>query len=263
MAREYRSERKRGRPRAALFLALTCATACLLSTAQDETVEVPLTDTTQGVSPFEVHGKAFLHDVVSAPEIEWCWGQYVTMKNVSDKPITLALATLTEVGRHTKSGRSAVLDSGPTYFMVQDRFFRRDIMPADSVVLRDTKPGVLGRACCINPIDEVRSPEAEFKVLFVQYADGSIFGDPTAAEEVFARRKASLAALGQLVESRADDEKRFGEKLDQQCAALGPICPRISQAFEQRGKRGALTEIRHLLAISAGHANLLATPYSP
>jgi len=259
MTSEYKSA-ARCRLLLALPVALAFVLICQPSAAQDEIIEVPLTDATHGVSPFEVHGKALIHEVISGPELQWSWGANVVVKNVSDKSITLVFATLKESGRHPESGHPGGLDDGPTYIIVEDRFFNTDIEPATSVVLRNTKPGALARNCCINSIDNVRSPQAEFKVLFVQYADGSIFGDPTAAAEVFARRKRSMTALRQMAEPQIDDEKVFSEKLDQQCAALGSICPKISQAFERNGERGALTEMERLLGISDTHVKLLAVP---
>lgn len=123
--------------------------------------------------------------------------------------------------------------------------------------MRNTEPGELATGCCINSIDKVVTPEADFKVLFVQFADGSVYGDPSAATEVFARRKASTAALGQLLESRATDEKHFGEKLERLCASLGLTCPQISQALESSGERGAVAEAQRLIATAQKHAQLL------
>ncbi|HLW84483.1 MAG TPA: hypothetical protein VKR60_04655 [Candidatus Sulfotelmatobacter sp.] len=212
------------------------------------------------MSPLEVHGRALIHEVIAGPEIEWSWGANVVVKNISNKPITLVFATLTELGRHPESGHPAGLGDGPKYIIAEDRFFKTDIQPSDSVVLRDTKPGVLGRGCCVNSVDKVRSPEAEFEVIFVQYADGSTFGNPAAATEVFARRKAIVTALQQLIESQADDGDHFNDKLSQQCASLGnPICPQINRALGRGGERAALAEARRLLDISERHAKLLAT----
>jgi hypothetical protein len=265
MIREFREYGGAAKSRLlpALSLALICAIVCAPSTAQDEMIEVPLTDATRGGSPLEAHGRAMIHEIIAGPEIQWSWGENVVVKNISEKAITLVFATLTEIGRYPNSGHRSGLGGGPTYVIAEDRFFRTDIEPSKSVVLRDTKPGDLGRGCCVNSIDNVRSPEAEFKILFVQYADGSIFGDPAAATQVFAMRKAIMTALRRLVEAQASHGVHFGNELNQECAALGnPICAQISQALERSGERAALTEVRRLLDISEKHAKLLA-PYSP
>ncbi|MGH9512723.1 MAG: hypothetical protein ACRD2U_11375 [Terriglobales bacterium] len=244
----------------AFLFALLWTFLCPLSAGQDvtdETLDFAINDATLGGSPLEVHGNALIHEVISGRQIESAWGANVVVRNVSSKPITLLFATLTELGRHPKGGHTGGLDDGPTYIIVEDRFFSADIEPSDSVVLRDTKPGALSPVCCVESTDEVRSPEAKFTVIFVQYADGSIFGDPTAATDVFARRKASVGALSQLAESQADGEKSFGERIDRQCALLGSICPQISQVFERNGEREALMEIRRLLGISQKRAGLL------
>jgi hypothetical protein len=245
----------------ACCLTLTCAFLSPPLAGQDtidNTFEVPITDTSTGGSPLEAHGRAFLHEVVTGPKLEWSWGAKVEVKNISDNAVTLVIATLTELGRHPKSGHRGGLGDGPTYIITEDRFFSdTGIRPSDPVVLRNTEPGELAEGCCVNSIDKVRIPDAEFKVLFIQFADGSIFGDPSAATEVFARRKASMAALGQLSESRTTAEKRFGEELDQLCASLGPICPQIAQAFERNGERGAMAEVQRLTALANKRAQFV------
>jgi hypothetical protein len=251
----------------ALCLTLTCAFLCASSAGQDSAdkiIEVPLTDATPSGSPLEVHGKALIHEVIAGPKLEWSWGERVVVKNASDKAITLLFATLTELGRHPESGRPAGLGDGPRYVIAEDRFFSEtDIRPSDSVVLRNTKPRALGEGCCINSIDKVRVPQAEFKVLFLQYADGSIFGDPAAASGVFTKRQRILAALRQLTKPLAGDvEENFAAEVKVQCGSLGnPICPRISVAFERSGYQAAVTEARRLLGIAEKHVQLL-TPYS-
>jgi hypothetical protein len=124
----------------AFCLALTCAFLCSSSAGQDttdNTIEVPLTDATRGVSPLEVHGKGLIHEVIEGPVIEWSWGANVVVKNISDKAITLVFATLTELGRHPESGHRGGLGDGPTYIIAEDRFFKSDIQPSDSVVLHE------------------------------------------------------------------------------------------------------------------------------
>lgn len=246
---------------------LTSAFLCPSSAGQDTTdklIEVPITDVTAGGSPLEVHGKALIHEVITGPKLEWSWGQKVVVKNISDKAITLVFATLTELGRHPESGHPAGLGNGPTYIIVEDRFFAEtEIRPSDSVVLRDAKPGTLGEGCCVNSIDKIRLPEADFKVLFVQYADGSIFGNPAAADDVFTYRKRTLGALRQLTQTQANGgEENFAAEFNRQCPLLGnQICPQISVAFERSGDQGAAAAARRLLGIAEKHAQLL-TPYS-
>jgi hypothetical protein len=249
----------------AFCLALVCAIHCPTSASQetiDNTREVPLTDKTPS-GPLEVHGKALIHEIIAGPKLEWSWGESVVAKNVSDKAIMLVLATLTELGRHPESGHPPGLGNGPTYIIAEDRFFSEtDIRPSDSVVLRDTKPGTLGAGCCINSVDKVRVPEAEFKVLFVQYADGSTFGDPAAAADIFTKRKRILTALQQLSKQWAGGgEENFAAELKKQCALLGnPICPQISVALERSGDQAA-AEVRRVLGIAEKHAASL-TSYS-
>jgi len=72
----------------AFCLALTCVFLYLSSAGQDtidNTFEVPITGTSPGGSPLEVHGKALLHEIVAGPKLEWSWGAKVGVRNISVK----------------------------------------------------------------------------------------------------------------------------------------------------------------------------------
>jgi len=242
--------------RLAVLLVSLCGVLCVPLAAQDDAINVPLTDATVGTSPFEVHGSALIHEVVLGNQLEWSWGENVVVKNVSDKPVLLLMATLAEAGRHPARERHAALGDGPRYTLTQDRFFSDSaIQPAESVVLRDMKPGTPARDCCVNPMDETREPRAEFKILFVQFTDGSVFGDPAAAAQVLGTHKMILEALRQLGQSQPEGgEESFAAKLEEKCISLGSsVCSRISAALEGGGTLAALAEARRSLAVAEEH----------
>jgi len=233
--------------------------------AIENTFEVPITDSSPS-SPLKVHGKVLLHELVKGPSLRFAWDHRVEVKNISDKSIILLIASLKELGRYPESSGPphyrrdlGGLGGGGTNVRGEDRFFSdTDIRPSDSVVLLDTaERGELAEQCCVNSLDKVRAPEAQFKVLFVQFADGSIYGDPAAATEAFVWRKGALAALGRLAELESNGEKSFGEQLDRLCPPLGSICAQIAQALEKNGERAAMAEVNRLISIANKRAQLL------
>ena len=81
------------------------------------------------------------------------------------------------------------------------------VVPCDSYMDYAFKSGVLAPkeerfACLMEPADEgAKVTNAEGAVLFVQFDDGTIWGDPNAGKELLAARPPKLAFLQKLVET--------------------------------------------------------------
>jgi len=244
-----------------LFTLLLCA-LCLSgsSAAQPEVIAVPLIDKTGAASPFEVSGSLLLQETVHGSQLEWSWGQKVAVKNVSGKAVLLFVATLTEIGRHPK-GRLAAPGDGPTYQLGDDRFFSENlILPDESLVLRDTEPGTPDVACCINPLAESSDPIAEFHLRFVQFADGSTFGDLAEARDYLEMRETILRGLRELNQSYAEHGKQgFAAKLKEQSSfsASAPFNEIVSK-YREGGIRPALDSTRQILATAEKHMAVIA-----
>lgn len=232
---------------------------CLSSAAlAQEVLTVPLVDKTGASSPFQVSGRLLLREAVQANELEWSWGENVAVKNVSGKPILLFVATLTEIGRHpAPAGRHSAPGNGPTYQLEDDRFFsERLIKPGESLVLRDTVPGNPDVACCINPLAEIRDASAEYRLHFVQFADGSTFGDPAEAREALAMRQMIVSALRELLKSCSElGAPGFAAKLtDQSPFSTTAIRGQILTKYKEDGIRAALDRTEQILATAERHA---------
>jgi hypothetical protein len=249
-------------------VSLLCALCLSSSSAVPQEVQaVSLTDKSGTGSPFEVSGTASLREVATANELEWSWGERVSAKNISGKPIVLFIATLAEIGRHpATAGHHSAPGNGPTYQLEDDRFFNEKlIQPHELLVLRDTMPGPPESACCINPLSDLHPASAEFRVQFVQFADGSTFGDPVDAEDAFAIRRTIQNGLRELSQSYANHGSAgFVETLKQQSAfsATG-IYRQIFSKYSSAGVSEAIHETKEMLATAERHAALIAGSNAP
>jgi hypothetical protein len=226
--------------------------------AQPESINVLLVDKTEAGSPIEVSGKVSLQETVAGNQVQWSWGQHVVAKNISGKPILLFTATLTQIGRHPR-GKYAGPGDGPTYELGDDRFFAKNaIKPDDSLVLRDTTPDTSQVECCINPLDESGQPQAEFRVLFVQFIDGSTFGEVSEAMEWLSTRAVILDGLRKLAQSYSKHGgQAFLAELEQQqqqshSSGTLPIAE-ILGTYKQNGVEAAISQTRQILAIAEAH----------
>jgi len=223
--------------------------------ARPESISVPLVDKTQAGSPIEVSGKVSLQETVAGNQVQWSWGQHVVAKNISGKPILLFTATLTQIGRHPR-GKYAGPGDGPTYELGEDRFFAKNaIKPGESLVLRDTTPDTGQLECCINPLDESGQPQAEFQVLFVQFVDGSTFGDVSEAREWLARRATILGGLRGLIKSYSEQgESGFlaDVRRQQPWSASLPFAD-IRKSYDENGLKAAITRAQEILALAENH----------
>jgi hypothetical protein len=237
-----------------LFLAQTL-------NAQPQSINVPLVDKTEVGSPFEVSGRVSLQETVAGNQVQWSWGQHVVAKNISGKPILLFVATLTQIGRHPR-GKYAGPGDGPTYELGDDRFFVKNaIKPGESLALRDTTPDTGQLECCINPLDESGQPQAEFRVRFVQFVDGSTFGDSSEAKDELAVRAMIFDGLRGLMKSYSEQgESGFlaNMRRQQPWSASLPFAD-IRKSYDANGLKAAITRAQEILAIAENHQASIRT----
>jgi hypothetical protein len=261
------------------FFAVMLCTLYLFPSAAlpQDLFSVPIVDKSGAGTPLEVSGTLKLRESLRANELEWSWGEKVAVKNVSDKAILLFVATITEVGRRSSSnGRRAAPGSGPTYRLEDDRFFNEKLIePGESLLLRDTNPAIPDVACCVNPLSETHDPSGEYRLYFVQFADGSVFGDPAEARDSLAIRQTILHGLHELLRSYEDGgESGFSVKLkDLRSYMIAPslapkieeqppffetaICRQILAKYDASGIGGALENAREILKTAEKHAAMM------
>jgi hypothetical protein len=255
---------------------LLCAVSLVQSpTSQGDLINVPLTDLTGKGTPFLASGTALLRETVRGNQLEWSWGQRLSVKNISGKPVLLLVAALTERGRHPTDGHAAPGD-GPTYRFEKDRFFDESLIePEETVILRDTEPGVPQAECCVNPLEGNRSPAAEYRLQFVQFSDGSTFGDASEAKDDFEMRDVILRNLRRLLRVYADGgEAGLATRLKElQSYMIDPnlapktegqppffatsICSQILTKYNRAGAEAALAEAKKILGTAEKHAAMI------
>jgi hypothetical protein len=243
---------------------LFCASCLPLSHAlPQEVLTVPLVDKTGSDSPLEVSGRVLLRETARANELEWSWQDKVAIKNVSSKPILLFVATFTEIGRHpAPAGRHSAPGNGPTYEFDNDRFFSETLVqPGEVLALRDTTPGTPNIACCINPLAEVRDPSAEYRLHFVQFADGSSFGDPAEAQDALALRQTIMKGLRELIQSYVElGASGFSAKLKEPSTfSTTGVHGQILARYQDGGVPAALGDAQRMLATAERHAAMIAS----
>jgi hypothetical protein len=230
----------------------------------NERSTVPIVDKSASGSPLEISGTARLEQHATANQLEWSWGERIFAKNASHKEILLFIATLNELGGRGNGQRAAPGD-GPTYEIDDDRFFSETVIkPGESLVIRDTVPGTQNVACCINPLDATEAPRAEFRLIFVQFSDGSTFGDSEQATEALAARNTIMNGLRELLQSYAQGSSAFVTKLKESSSFSGTAPHRrIFAKYEEGGLPASVAETQRLLGIAERHEAMLSRAIAP
>jgi hypothetical protein len=121
----------------------------------------------------------------------------VEARNVSGKGIILLLASFDEAGPH----------GAQTHHAIQiDHFFWGNIAPGESFVLAR---GRSRKQISVLPPESSKpaaEPRAELRIQYVQFEDGSMFGDETAAKGAADLRPVILEVLRRLDEAGSDEE---------------------------------------------------------
>lgn len=234
----------------ALFLVLKCC----LSFAQEH-FNVSLTDESVPGSPFKVVGQVQLDETVAGNQLESAWGGNVVARNTSDKAILWFVASLTLIGRHNRGSVRGPRD-GATYMFSDDRFFRADlIQPDESVQMWDIKPVAGHVDCCVNPVASPAPPRAEVKMRYVQFADGSTFGDPLEVKDDLALRRSILDGLQRVVRSYSQNgEQGFLTEMRKQSAWSNTIIfADVWTNYKDNGVVTAVDRAKHVLSIAEAH----------
>jgi hypothetical protein len=169
-----------------------------LSAWSQLTYTVPVVDKSDPGSPLAISGTASFTELISANSVASSGNFRIEARNVSGKSIILLLAYFDEAGPH----------GWGTHHVIQiDHFFWGEITPGESLVLARgpsrRQTSVLHR----DSLEPAAEPKADVSVQYVQFADGSAFGDETAAKDILRLRPVILDALQRL--DRTDSTEEF------------------------------------------------------
>jgi hypothetical protein len=176
------------------FQAAILVPLCLTLSAWSQlTYTVPVMDKSDPGSPLKISGTASFAERIVANSVTSSSNFTVEARNVSEKTIVLLLAYFDEAGPH---------GSGTHHLIQIDHFFWGDIAPGDSFVLARSRSGKR-----TYPLEAAVEPKAEVGVQYVQFIDGSTFGDETTAKGILGIRAVILEALRRL--DTATDKEEF------------------------------------------------------
>lgn len=217
-----------------------------VSFAQQEPIDVPFDDAALTASPVTATGKLSVRETVAANEVKSSWEENVSATNRSTKSILLLIGDLDAIGPHSNGGT----------LLTMEYFFGDPISPGETFSL--VKQSFQRDSCCINPLREPHEPKATFRLMFVQFLDGSTFGDPAKAETALANRDRTLKALRTLAHVAAGDKQRFQSQLEQQLRlddTLG-IFASIRETEEQKGTDAAIARTYKILDAAEDHRDM-------
>lgn len=224
------------------------------SFTQQKPIDVPFDDAALIASPIAASGKISVRETVAANEVKSSWEENVSATNRSTKSILLLIGELDAISPHSYGGTR----------LTMEYFFGDPISPGETFSL--VKRSFVQDSCCINPLAETRDPRATFRLMFVQFLDGSTFGDAAKAENALANRDRTLKALRTLAQVAAKDRLRFQLQLEQRLRlddALGVLAG-IRETEEQKGADAAIARTYKILDAAEDYRDMtLHSGYIP
>jgi hypothetical protein len=209
------------------------------------TYTLPVVDKSDSGSPLKISGTASFTELIVANSVKSSSSFKVVARNVGGKAIILVLASVDEAGPHGVG----------TYQVIQrDHFFWGNIAPKESVVLARGPLGRRPSACCVSPLGPANEPKAEIRVQYVQFIDGSTFGDETTAKDILRTRSAILAALRRL--DNASNSENFLALLAQkiQPDAADTFLETFRRTRKSHGTAAARAQVHTGVTAAAAHA---------
>lgn len=191
---------------------VACVLLCLVLPGLAQTVEtVPITDRSAPGSPLQVTGNVTFTDRLSGNSVVSSSEYELKATNVSGKGIVFMSVRFREAG--TRGG-------GILHNIQFDNFFRDEEIAPDETFVLDRSPGGIRTVCCINPLQSGTDPVAELSVLYVEFADGSTYGDKSEAASILTRRSLIAKRLGELDAVRGNEAfvLLLGQKLESEDA---------------------------------------------
>jgi hypothetical protein len=207
------------------------------------TFTIPVQDRSDAGTPLAISGTISFSESVLMNSITTSTDYEVKARNRSDKQIVLMVATFDESGPH----------GGNRHHILQfDDVFRLGISPGQSFVLTRSDRGTPA-FCCIDPHSKAEQPQAAVRVLYVQFSDGSTFGDKNAAKDILEIQASVLDRLRTLDDARSDEEFLRVLRQDIEPDEADSFFEAIRRTQKEKGTAAARSRVRSALINSEKH----------
>jgi len=222
---------------------------CLTRSAWPQlTYTIPVVDKSESGSPLKISGTASFTELIVADSVKSSSSFKVDARNVGEKAIILVRAHFEKTGPH---------GVGTHQVIQRDHFFWGNIAPGESLVLARGPLAKRPSACCISPRGPANELKAEVRVQYVQFIDGSTFGDETTAKDILGTRLAILDALRRL--DNASNSENFLALLEQkiQPADADIFLETFRRTRKSHGTAAARAQVHTGLTAAAAHAAVM------
>ncbi len=217
---------------------------CLTLSAWSQlTYTVPVVDKSGPGSPLAISGTASFTELFTDQSVASSGNFRAKARNVSGKSIILMLAGFDVAGPH----------GGGTHQAIKiDHFFWGDIAPGESFVLARGRSRKQVSALRRDSLEPAAEPKAEVRIQYVQFEDGSIFGDEAAAKGAIDLRPVILEALRRL--DKAGNKEEFLALLKQniQPDDADRFLATFRETQKKYGTAAARAQVRRGLVVAEG-----------
>jgi hypothetical protein len=217
------------------FHAILVPLCLTLSAWSQLTYTVPVVDKSGPGSPLAISGTASFTELFTAQSVASSGNFRVKARNVSGKSIILMLAGFDAAGPHGGGSHQAIKI---------DHFFWGDIAPGESFVLARSRSRQQVSALRRDSLEPAAEPKAEVRIQYVQFEDGSTFGDETAAKAAIDLRPVILEVLRQL--DKAGNNEEFLARLKQKIQPddADRFLATFRETQKNNGTRAARAQVR-------------------
>ncbi|MCI0625163.1 MAG: hypothetical protein L0387_26555 [Acidobacteria bacterium] len=224
-------------PRFPIFLLVT---ACLLPTVAAQSQTLPVVDRTEGASPVTVSGTVTISEQVSGDQVTYSLAENIAATNISEKTILTMVVWL-----------DVSFPRAPDVRIVKqyECFFAPDVInPGETHILNTPQPSsMFGN---FDPDAPLKEAKAELRAVYIQFLDGSVFGDSAAAKDMLRIRKETEKTLWHLNKIyRKKGLESFAAELQEPdgTAEVDNLLENVRQVQREQGTAEAVRRVQGML----------------
>lgn len=207
--------------------------------AQTATTTQAVEDNSQTGSPLTVSGTIVLQETKRGARVRIGITEDISIRNISGKTILTFVAWLDVVPSRGSAER---------FVRQYECFFAPDVIkPGDIHAISEPHSETEEP---FNPHDPPEIPRAELRIVFVQFLDGSVFGNEFLGEEILSARREAWQVMERLNRTFVrSGEGAFVEELfaPREPGPIDGLLANVRQTQRQLGTRSAVGQIRRML----------------